>query len=290
MATYCKEVSHTFSEYLLIPRYSSIECIPDNINMKTPIVKFKKDEVPILTMNIPVVSAIMQSVSNDTMAVELAKEGGVSFIYCSQPIKQQAEMVKRAKNYKAGFVTSDTNIGPDQTLEDILVLKKRTGHSTTAVTDDGTPHGKLIGIVTSKNYRISRLDKSIKVRDMTPIEKVIYAKEGITLNEANDILWNNKLNSLPIVDNNQRIVAFVFRKDYDLHKENPLELLDSSKRYVVGAGINTRDYAEIVPALVEAGADILCIDSSDGLQNGKSLHWILYAENMVITLKLVQEI
>jgi len=272
MATYYEEMSHTFSEYLLIPGYSSIECIPDNINLKTPIVKFKKDETPVFTMNIPVVSAIMQSVSDDKMAVGLAKEGGVSFIYCSQAIKQQAEMVKRAKNYKAGFVTSDTNIGPDQTLEDILTLKRLTGHSTIAVTDDGTSNGKLIGMVTSKDYRISRLDKNTKVREfMTPIEKVIYAKEGVSLNEANDILWNNKLNSLPIVDNDQRIVAFVFRKDYDLHKEYPLELLDFSKRYVVGAGINTRDYAERVPALVEAGADILCIDSSDGFSEWQKI-------------------
>lgn len=265
MAYYFDEPSHTFSEYLLVPGYSSMECIPANASLKTPITKFKKGEEPALSLNIPLVSAVMQSVSDDKMAVALAKEGGISFIYGSQTVEQQADMVRRAKNYKAGFVSSDSNIRPDQTLTDILKLKERTGHATVAVTDDGTSNGKLIGIVTSRDYRVSRLDPDTKVSEfMTPIEHVIYAKEGISLKEANNIIWDHKLNALPILDEKQRLVSFVFRKDYDSHKDNPLELLDSSKRYVVGAGINTRDYAERVPALVDAGADILCIDSSEG--------------------------
>ncbi|MFR4998269.1 MAG: IMP dehydrogenase, partial [Clostridium paraputrificum] len=265
MAYYFNEPSHTFSEYLLVPGYSSAECIPAKASLRTPIVKFKKGEEPSITMNIPLVSAVMQSVSDDKMAIALAKEGGISFIYGSQTIKNQVEMVRRVKNYKAGFVTSDSSIKPNETLEDILNLKEKTGHSTVAVTDDGTSTGKLVGIVTSRDYRISRMDKSAKVSEfMTPIDKVIYAKEGISLSEANDIIWDNKLNALPILNDEQRLVAFVFRKDYDSHKENPNELLDEQKRFVVGAGINTRDYEERVPALIDAGVDILCIDSSEG--------------------------
>lgn len=272
MAYYYNEPSHTFSEYLLVPGYSSAKCIPANASLRTPVTKFKKGEKPALSMNIPLVSAIMQSVSDDKMAIALAKEGGISFIYGSQTIEQQAEMVRKVKNHKAGFVSSDSNIKPDQTLADILALKEKTGHSTVAVTDDGTPNGKLIGIVTSRDYRVSRLDKNTKVSEfMTPIKNVIYAKENTSLKEANNMIWDNKLNALPILDDNQRLVAFVFRKDYDSHKENPLELLDSSKRYVVGAGINTRDYAERVPALVEAGADVLCIDSSEGFSEWQKL-------------------
>ncbi len=265
MATYFNEPSRTFSEYLLIPGYSGAEHIPSNVSLKTPLVKYKKGEEPSISMNIPLVSAIMQSVSNDTMAIALAKEGGISFIYGSQSIKDQAEMVRRVKNYKAGFVSSDSNIRPDQTLADVIALKEELKHSTIAVTDDGTPNGKLLGIVTSRDYRVSRMDPSVKVSSfMTPLEKLYTAPEGTSLKEANDIIWEHKLNSLPIVDKNGRLVSFVFRKDYEQHKENPLELLDSDKRYVVGAGINTRDYAERVPALVEAGADVLCIDSSEG--------------------------
>lgn len=273
MAYYFSEPSRTFSEYLLVPGYSSSECIPSNVSLKTPLVKYRKgeEECP-LSLNIPMVSAIMQSVSGEKMAVALATEGGVSFIYGSQTVEEEAAMVARVKNYKAGFVPSDSNINPDNTLADVLALKQETGHSTMAVTEDGTPTGKLVGIVTSRDYRVSRMDPQTKVKEfMTPFESIIYAKDGITLKEANDIIWEHKLNSLPIVDDNQRLKYFVFRKDYSSHKENPLEMLDQHKRYIVGAGINTRDYAERVPALVEAGADVLCIDSSEGFSEWQKL-------------------
>ncbi len=265
MAFYYDEPCHTFNEYLLVPGYSSAECIPDNVSLKTPITKFKKGEEPAITLNIPMTSAVMQSVSNDTLAVALAKEGGVSFIYGSQTIEQEAAMIAKVKAYKAGFVTSDSNIKPDQTLADILKLKEETGHSTVAVTDDGTGIGKLLGVVTSRDYRVSRMAVETPVYSfMTPIEKVISAPKGATLSECNDIIWANKLNSLPVVDNDGKLCYFVFRKDYSEHKENTSELLDAQKRYMVGAGVNTRDYAERIPALLEAGADIFCIDSSEG--------------------------
>ncbi|MEA4989034.1 MAG: IMP dehydrogenase [Anaerovorax sp.] len=279
MATYFNEPSRTFNEYLLVPGYSSVECRPENVSLKTPVTKFKKGETPKITMNIPLVSAIMQSVSDDKMAVALAKEGGISFIYASQSIESEVAMVKRVKSYKAGFVTSDSNIRPDQTLADILALKEKSGHSTIAVTDDGTSAGKVVGLVTSRDYRISRMSLDEKVCNfMTPLENLIYAEEGVTLSEANDMLWEHKLNALPIIDKNGRLTHFVFRKDYDSHKANPNELLDTDKSYVVGAGINTRDYEERVPALVEAGADILCIDSSEG-----------FSEWQGITLKYIRD-
>ena len=280
MAYYYPEPSRTFSEYLLVPGYSSAQCIPDNVSLKTPVVKYRKgqEECP-LTMNIPMVSAVMQAVSGEKMGVALAKEGGIAFIFVSQPIEQQAEMVRKVKAAKAGFVISDSNLRIDDTLAEVLEKKAESGHSTMAVTDDGTGTGKLLGIVTSRDYRVTRMDPSVKVSEfMTPLEKLITAEEGITLKEANNIIWDNKLNSLPIVDKEGHLVAFVFRKDYDLHKNNPMSLMDSQKRYVVGAGINTRDYAERVPALVEAGADVLVIDSSEG-----------YTEWQAITLKWIRD-
>ena len=265
MAIYINEPSRTFGEYLLIPGYTSAECIPSNVSLRTPLVKFKKGEKPAITLNIPMTSAIMQSVSDDKLAIALAKEGGLSFIYGSQSIESEAEMVARVKAYRAGFVVSDSNLRPDDTLADVLELKSRTGHSTMAVTDDGSAHGKLIGIVTSRDYRVSRMDPSEKVCNfMTKFEDVIYGDENTTLKTANDIIWDHKLNSLPIIDKDQHLLSMVFRKDYDSHKENEDELIDSNKRFMVGAGINTRDHMERVPALVKAGADVLCIDSSDG--------------------------
>lgn len=265
MAQYFNEPSRTFNEYLLVPGFSSKECTPDNVSLKTPVVKFKKGETPPILMNIPLVSAIMQSVSDDRMAVALAKEGGISFVFGSQPIESQAAMVKRVKSHKAGFVRSDSNLRPDQTLQDVLNLKNNSGHSTVAITDDGTAEGKILGLVTSRDYRVSRMSPDTRISEfMTPFETLVYAQEGCTLSEANDMLWEHKLNALPVIDKNQRLTHFVFRKDYDSHKENPTELLDADKRYIVGAGINTRDYEERIPALVEAGADVLCIDSSEG--------------------------
>ena len=265
MAIYFNEPSRTFSEYLLIPGYTSEDCIPANVSLKTPLVKFKKGEESAITLNVPFASAIMQSVSNDTMAIALAKEGGISFIYGSQSVEDEAAMVARVKNYKAGFVTSASNVMPDQTLADILNLKERNGFSTVAVTEDGTANGKLLGIVSSRDYRVSRMDVETKVSQfMTPLAKLVTAHKDTSLKEANDIIWDHKLNSLPIIDDEGKLMYFVFRKDYSEHKANPNEILDSQKRYIVGAGINSRDYETRVPALVEAGADVLCIDSSEG--------------------------
>ncbi len=277
MAYIYPEPSRTFSEYLLVPGYSGPNCIPDNVSLRTPLVKFKKGEEPAISMNIPMTSAIMQAVSDDKMAVALAREGGVSFIYGSQTVADQAAMVARAKAYKSGFVVSDSNIKPTGTLNELLSLTERTGHSTVAVTEDGGPNGKLLGMVTRRDYRLSRMTGMESVESfMTPLDKLVTAPASTTLKEANDIIWEHKVNTLPIVDDNGGLVYFVFRKDYDSHKENPLELLDADKKYVVGAGINTRDYATRVPALVEAGADVLCIDSSEGFSEWQrmTINWI----------------
>ena len=265
MAFFYDEPSHTFSEYLLLPRFSEAKHIPQAVSLKTPLTKFKKGKKPKISLNIPLVSSIMQSVSDDTMAVALAREGGLSFIFGSQSIENEAAMVARVKNHRAGFVESDSNLKPDNTLSDVLELKAKTDHTTVAVTNDGTAHGKLLGVITGRDYRVGHIAADTLVKEfMTPIERLHVAEEGVSLKEANNIIWEYKLNSLPVIDKNGNLIAFVFRKDYESNTENPLELLDEKKRFMVGAGINTRDYAERVPPLVEAGADVLCIDSSDG--------------------------
>ena len=278
MAYFFDEPSRTFGEYLLVPGYSSSECIPTAVSLKTPLVKYRKgeEECP-LTMNIPMVSAIMQSVSGDRLAIALAREGGVSFIYGSQSAESEAEMIRKVKAYKAGFVKSDSNLPPTATLADILALKEKTGHSTVAITDDGTANGKLLGIVASRDYRVSRMAPELCVSEfMTPLDKLVTAPANTSLHDCNNIIWDNKINSLPLLDEEGRLVYMVFRKDYDSHKSNKDELLDSNKSYVVGAGINTRDYETRVPLLIEAGADVLCIDSSEGYSEWQSrtLGWI----------------
>ena len=277
MAYFYKDLSRTFSEYLLVPGYSSADCIPSNVSLRTLLVKYRKGEEPRQHLNIPMVSAIMQAVSGEKMGEALAREGGIAFIYGSQSADDEAQMVSKVKAYKAGFVTSDSNLRPDSTLSDVLELTGRTGHSTIAITSDGSATGRLEGVVTSRDYRVSRMSPETLVSSfMTPYEKLILGKDGISLSEANNIIWEHKLNQLPIVNDEGNLVSFVFRKDYSVHKENPNELLDSRKRYIVGAGINTRDYEERVPKLLAAGADVLCIDSSEGFSEWqrKTLSWI----------------
>lgn len=277
MAKIYEEPSRTFSEYLLIPGYTDEKCIPANVNLSTPLVKYKKGSKPEYSLNIPLVSAIMQSVSNDTLAIALAKEGGISFIYGSQSIENEAAMIRRVKSYKSGFVISDSNLKIGSTLKDVLDLVAEKGHNTIAVTEDGSANSKLLGLITSRDYRVSKMSLDQKVETfMTPIEKLVVGNSDMTLNDANDLIWDKKLNTLPIIDNNGNLQSFVFRKDYDQHKENPNELLDSNKSYLVGAGINTLDYETRVPALVEAGADVLCIDSSEGhtIWQKRTIEWI----------------
>ncbi|MDR1919564.1 MAG: IMP dehydrogenase [Tannerellaceae bacterium] len=277
MAIYLNDVSRTFGEYLLIPGLTTKLCVPSNISLRTPLVKYKVGEMPAIRLNIPFVSAIMQSVSGPELAIELARNGGISFIFGSQPIVSQAEMVRKVKKFKAGFVVSDSNLTPEHRLLDVLALINQTGHSTIGVTDDGTPNGRLLGIVTSRDFRAEKDDHNMKVKYfMTPFEKLHVGKAGITLSEANQIIWEHKLNTLPIIDNKQKLIYFVFRKDYDSHRENPYELSGNDKTLLVGAGINSRDYEERVPALIEAGADVLCIDSSDGYSEWQrdTLLWI----------------
>ena len=279
MAYYYSEPSHTFGEYLLVPGYSSDQCIPTNVSLKTPLCLYKRGEEPRLSMNIPMMSAIMQAVSDDKLAVALAREGGISFLYGSQTAEDQAAMVRRVKSYKAGFVSSDANLTGDMTLAQVLEMKEKTGHSTMAVTEDGTANGKLLGVVTSRDYRVTRMSMDTPVKEfMTPFERLVYADENTTLGEANDLIWDNKLDMIPIIDKNQCLKYMVFRKDYTTKKENAMELTDRSKRYCVGAGINTRDYAERVPKLLDAGVDALCIDSSEG-----------FSEWQRITLKYIHE-
>jgi len=265
MAKYLNETSRTFSEFLLIPGLTTKECVPAKVSLKTPLTKYAKGETSEIELNVPFVSAIMQSVSNDGMAIALAKNGGLSFIFGSQSIEEQAAMISKVKNHKSGFVISTANLTQDHALKDVIALKAKTGHSTIAITDNGTADGKLLGIVTSRDYRVGTDSPDKKVKEfMTPFDHLITAKLGATLKEANDLIWEHKLNSLPVIDEDNNFKFFVFRKDYDNHKENPLELTDKQKKLVVGAGINTRDYKERVPALIEAGVDVLCIDSSDG--------------------------
>ena len=265
MALIHDEPSRTFGEYLLIPNLTAKGMISERVDLTTPIARFTASHPARISINVPVTAAMMQSVADDRMAIALARCGGLTFIFGSQTIAAQTEMVRRVKNHKAGFVVSDSNVRPSATLAHVLSVTRATGHSTIAVTEDGSPHGRLVGIVTGRDYRPGKHDPDTPVTElMTPFSALKCGNVGIDLKAANDLIWVHKLNSLPVIDDQARLHYLVFRKDHDAAQEFPLELVDSQKRLIVGAGINSRDPAERVPALIEAGADVLCIDSSDG--------------------------
>jgi IMP dehydrogenase len=265
MARILPDVSRTFAEYLLLPGLTRKEHVPRNVSLTAPMAAFQRGETSRFQLNVPVVSASMQAVSGSDLATALARQGGLAFVFCSQSIENQAAMIARVKAHKAGFVRSDTTVHPSSTLRQLLAVQKRTGHSTAAVTDDGTNAGKFLGIITDKDFWEYEDNLDTPVSDhMTPVEKVFHGRVGITLTEANRLLHRHKKECLPVLEDDGRLNSLVFKKDYVDHLNNPHELLDSGKRLAVGAGINTHDYKERVPALVEAGADALAFDSSDG--------------------------
>ncbi len=259
------DISRTFDEFLILPALTTKEHIISKVSLKTPLSRFKKGEEPKAKLNIPFMSAAMQAVSGSELAIALARKGGSAMIYSSQSIETQVEMVRKVKEHKAGFVPSDSNLSEKNSLQDAVNLRKKTGHSTIAITENGKTNGRLIGILTSKDFWEFKDDLSQPISSFyTPMERLVYGEEGISLQEATDLLWKNKKECLPIVDKKGNLKSLVFRKDYFDHKSNPDELTDSNKRLFVGAALNTHDYKERSKALVDAGADSLCIDSSDG--------------------------
>nr|BFE51113.1 hypothetical protein GCM10017745_45400 [Saccharothrix mutabilis subsp. capreolus] len=234
-------------------------------------------EAAAIRLSVPFTSAIMQAVSSPRLAVALARSGGLSFLHHNQSVDAQADAVRFVKNFKAGFVVSDTTVRPTDPLRHLVALMKATGHNTAAVTEDGSPHGRFVGLVTSRDFHVDRHDLDLPVADrMRPADALVCGKDGITLSEANTLLWEERLDCLPVVDGAGHLQHLVFRSDYAEHKQFPGAVTDAAKRFRVGAGVNTHDYRERVPALVAAGVDVLCLDSSDGYSDwqAEALRWV----------------
>ena len=219
MAYFYEEPSVPLASTCWCPGYSSAENVPRLSALRTPLVKYRKGEESCpLQMNIPMISAIMQSVSGDKLAIALARQGGVSFIYGSQSIENEAAWCAASRTSRP-VMWCPIPIWSHCHLHDVLELKARTGHSTIAITADGTPNGKLLGIVASRDYRVNHTpDDACVTTFMTPIEKLVTAPENTSLHDCNNIIWDNKINTLPLVDAEGNLKYIVFRKDYDSHK------------------------------------------------------------------------
>jgi IMP dehydrogenase/GMP reductase len=259
------EVSRTLNEYLLVPNLTTADCTPDNVDLSVPLVRHRRGEESPLRMAVPLTSAIMGAVSSPRLAIALAQCGGLSFIHQNQPVEAQAAMVAAVKRHKAGFRFSDINIKPSATLGEVTALLESAERDVAVVTDDGSPHGLFVGLISTDDFHPRRhnLSDSVESR-MRPAAGLVTAAPSISLSEANSLIWDHRLDVLPVVDEAGLLQSIVLRRDYELHKRFRNETIDADKRFRVGAGVNTHDYRERIPALVEAGADLLCIDSSDG--------------------------
>ena len=253
------EPSRTLAEFRLLPGLTTMVAAIDRVSLRTPLV-LRPDRDDPVTLKAPLVAAAMQSVSGVTMGVELARLGGVAFIYCSQPIAEQAEMIRRIKSHKAGFVEPRT-IPPHMALREVDALREEAGFSTFPIVSED---GRLLGLITRRDYDV-RAHGDLPASERMVAREQLDVGVGITdIEEANALLIEGHRSVLPIVDEADRLLSLVFRKDIEDHLDNPDQVVDERKRLVAVAAINTRDYADRVPALVEAGVDVVGIDSSDG--------------------------
>ncbi len=265
------EPSRTLVEFRLLPAKTTEETSMDKISVRTPLV-FDEQNRDKYFLNTPIVAAAMQSVSGVEMGIELAKLGGAAFVYCSQPISQQSEMVSKIKNHKAGFVEPVT-VSPDFPISDLVRLSEEKGFTTFPVVDD---HGSLLGMITKNDYGVGRHENLRSCDRMIERAGIVVGVDIVDLSEANAILVDSHQAVLPIVDRSDRLMYLVFRKDIRSHLDNPYEVVDERKRLLAAAAINTHDYTERVPALVEAEVDVVSIDASDGFSvyQEKTLEWI----------------
>lgn len=259
------DLSRSLGEYLLLPGLTTEDCRPETVSLAAPIGRFESGGEPPFYIEIPVVSAIMQAVSSPRLAVALAQCGGLSFIHHDQTVDAQMAMVSEVKRQKAGFRSPVVHVAPTTTLGDLSSALELEGEDFAIVTVDGEAGSEFLGLISRLDFHVERhaSDEPVSSR-MRSRDELTCARESSSLSEANSLLWDSRQDIIPVVGTDKSVKSTIHRKDYELHKTFRNECIDDEKRFRVGAGINTHDYKDRVPALLEAEADALCIDSSDG--------------------------
>ncbi|MDI6721550.1 MAG: IMP dehydrogenase [Candidatus Aenigmarchaeota archaeon] len=257
--------SRALSEYAVLQGYIERCMKQGEVCISTPLTAYRNGNEPAIKLNRPFLSAAMQAITGPKMAIALAQIGGMGVIYCSQPIEKEAEMIKEVKRYKGGFVVPDV-FSPHTQIEKVIQHRIEKRYSTFPITEDGMPNGKLVGLLTKNDFDDIKHRKMKVYERMLPVDK-LYIVERREINDdlklADDLLRESHHGSLIIVDDG-RLWSMVFKKDIMQHMDNPFELTDRNKRYMVGAAINTRDYTERVPELMKEEPDVLFVDTSHG--------------------------
>ena len=242
----------TYDDILLIPQKSCV--VPSEVSLKTYL-------TPAIALNIPIVSAAMDTVTEASLAIALAREGGIGMIHKNMSVEDQKKNVELVKRNESGMVLDPITLRPEQTVAEAEALLHHYSISGLPVVDKNM---KLIGIVTNRDIRYLKADDT-PVKDIMTKDGLVTGEEGITLDEAQKILWKNRIEKLPIVDKNGILVGLITSKDIDKKKDYPQAAKDSKGRLLCGAAVGVGSKTlERVKALVEADVDVLTIDSAHG--------------------------
>ncbi len=244
----------TYRDYLILPGY--IDFHPGEVVLET---RLTRD----LTINMPLVSSPMDTVTGDKMAIAMALMGGIGIIHYNNSIEQQCELIEKVKRYKNGFISDPITLSPNHLISDLDKIKQKYGFSGIPITEDGTRNSKLIGMVTNRDVDFEK-DRTRPLHEVMT-KDLIIGKEGIELREANEILRTSKKGKLPIINSAGLLVSLVCRSDLKKHREYPLASKDSGKRLMVGAAISTKPSGrDRMEALAKSGVDVIVIDSAQG--------------------------
>ena len=255
----------TFDDVLLVPAYSQV--IPNQVDLTTSLTKKIK-------LNIPMMSAGMDTVTEHNMAIAMARQGGIGIIHKNMSIEAQAEEVDKVKRSENGVITDPFSLSPDNTLEDAEALMHKFRISGVPVTEGR----KLVGIITNRDLKFET-DYTRKIKEVMTSENLITAREGITLDEAKEILGRARKEKLPIVDADYNLVGLLTIKDIEKTIKYPLSAKDSQGRLLCGAGVGiTANVLDRVAALVESKVDVVVLDSAHG-----------HSENVLKCLKMIKK-
>ena len=247
----------TFDDVLLLPDYS--EVLPKEVSVRTRLTKR-------LFLNIPILSAAMDTVTEAEMAIAMAREGGLGVIHKNLSIEAQAAMVRKVKRSEAGMIQDPVTLPPTATLEDAERLMREYRIGGLPVVD---VYGRLLGLVTNRDLRFERDLKRPVTEVMTPVERLVTARPGTTLEEAEELLRRHKVEKLPLVDESGRLKGLITLKDIVKRRQYPNAVKDAQGRLLVGAAVGaSKDLPERAQALVEAGVDVLVLDSAHGHSKG----------------------
>ena len=251
-----KETALTFDDVLLLPDYS--EVLPNNVDLTTRLTKN-------LSINIPIISSAMDTVTESRMAIALAELGGIGIIHRNLSIVDQANEVRAVKKFESGIVRDPTTISSSSTVGDLIQLTKELNISGMPVVDDDN----LVGIVTSRDFRNESNMTAMVSSIMTPKEKLITAKENESIDNIKTLLYRNRIEKILLVDDAFGLKGLITLKDINKSKDYPSAIKDSEGRLLVGAAIgNATDTEERTEKLVKAGVDVLVVDSAHGHSQG----------------------